>query len=81
MPHFPPYEAVVDQFHAAGGVTVKAIRSPRRLVEKFKAAFPTETAREVLYLGAPVEIVDTQAFVSVRGTNVAGQEFEYPEPE
>jgi hypothetical protein len=79
--YFPPYEAVVDQFHAADGVKVTAIRSPRKLLDAFKAAFPAETARELRYLGAPVELVETQDFVSVRGTNIGGHEFEYPEPE
>jgi hypothetical protein len=80
-PLFPPFEAVVDQFRVAGGMTITAIRSPRKLAEEFKAAFPTETTRDLRYLGAPVEVVDTQDFVSVRGTTVAGHEFEYPEPE
>jgi hypothetical protein len=80
-PLFPPYESVVDQFHAAGGITITAIRSPRTLAADFKAHFPTETAHELRYLGAPVEVVDTQDFVSVRGTTVGGHQFEYPEPE
>lgn len=80
-PLFPEYEAVVDRFHRdAGGVTVTAIRSPRKMLDEFRAAFPDETARELRYLGAPVELAAAQDFVSVRGTNIAGQVFEYPEP-
>ena len=80
-PLFPEYEAVVDRFHRdAGGVIVTAIRSPRKILDEFRAAFPDETARDLRYLGAPIELADAQDFVSVRGTNVAGQVFEYPEP-
>jgi hypothetical protein len=79
-PLFPPFEAVVDLFHVAGGITLTAIRSPSALAEEFKAVFPTETACCLRYLGAHLEVVDTQDFVSVRGTNAAGHEVEYPEP-
>jgi hypothetical protein len=33
------------------------------------------------HLGAAVELVDAQDCISVRGTNVAADVFEYPEPE
>ncbi len=80
MPLFPPYETVVDLFYRAGGVTLISIRSPRRLLDEFKASFPIDTAQEVRYLGAPVELADVQDMVSVRGISTAGHEFEYPEP-
>lgn len=78
---FPPFENVVHLFYKAGGVTLTAVRSPRRSLDDFRAAFPIETARELKYLAAPVELVETQNYVSVRGTDIAGHEFEWPEPE
>lgn len=80
---FPPYEAAVDSFYSVGGVSSKvtAIRSPRTLLDAFKDAFPDETTRELRYLGAAVELADTQDFVSVRGITSAGHDFEWPEPE
>ena len=63
-PLFPEYEAVVDRFHRdAGGVIVTAIRSPRKILDEFRAAFPDETARDLRYLGAPIELADGQDFV------------------
>jgi len=75
--YFPQYEAAVDKFHRdAGGVTVTAIRSPRKLLDEFRAAFPNESR----YADADVQLAE-QDFVSVRGTSIAGQEFEWPHPE
>jgi hypothetical protein len=81
LPIFGPYEAAVDRFQRdAGGVTVTAIRSPRKTLDEFRAAFPRETARKLRYAGAPVELAE-QDHVSVRGTAIGGQEFEWPDPE
>ena len=78
--HFQPYKAAVDRFHRdAGGVTVTAIISPRKILDDFRAAFPREAARELRYAGAPVELAE-QDHVSVRGTNIGGQAFELQEP-
>jgi hypothetical protein len=75
--YFEEYEAAVDRFQRdAGGVTVTAIRSPRKLLDKFRAAFPHETH----YAGGVVELAE-QDHVSVLGINLARQSFEWPEPE
>jgi hypothetical protein len=78
VPLFPPYEAAVDLFQRTVGIGAKitAIRSPRKLLDEFGAAFP----REDSYAGAPVQLAK-QDHVSVRGTNLAGQSFEWPEPD
>jgi hypothetical protein len=75
---FAPYEAAVDLFqHNVGiGAKITAIRSPRKILDAFRAAFPHETE----YAGAPVELAK-QDFVSVRGTAIAGHNFEWPEPD
>lgn len=79
--YFQPYEAAVDWFYKAGGSKISAIRSPRKFLNEFRAAFPVESGRELRYADAPIELVYTQDFVSVRGTSTAGHAFEYPEPE
>lgn len=82
QPYFPPFEAAVDLFQRTAGLSAKvtAIRSPRKWFDEFRAAFPEETARDVRYHGAAVQLVETQDFVSVRGTTIEGHEFEWPEP-
>jgi hypothetical protein len=79
-PIFGPFEAAVDNFLRAGGHKPTAIRSPREVMKAFKASFPGETGRDIKYFDAPVEVADGQDFVSVRGTTLAGQQFEWPEP-
>lgn len=79
--HFGPFQAAVDDFLAAGGRTVTAIRSPQKYIDEFKAAFPTEDALELRYWDAPIQLVDTQAIVSVRGKTTVGHVFEWPEPD
>jgi hypothetical protein len=87
MPHpadqlyFEPFEAAVEEFRAAGGRAVTAVRTPRKYLDEFKAAFPTQTARELKYWDAPVQLVDTQTIVSIRGTTSVGHVFEWPEPD
>ncbi len=78
LPIFGPYEAAVDLFQRTFGIGAKitAIRSPRKVLDDFRADFPGETA----YAGAPVELAE-QGHVSVRGTTVAGHAVECPEPE
>jgi hypothetical protein len=73
--YFPPFEKAVDFFYTAGGVTFKAIRSPRKFFDMYNTDRP-----EIIYANAPVELAE-QDYVSVRGTNIGGQEFEWPEPE
>jgi hypothetical protein len=77
-PLFPPYEAAVDLFrHTVGiGPKITAIRSPRKLLDKFRAEFPHESS----YAGAPVELAE-QDHLSVRGTTITGRAVECPEPE
>jgi hypothetical protein len=77
MPLFAPYETAVDLFQRTVGIGAKitAIRSPRKLLGEFRAAFPNESR----YAGADVQLAK-QDFVSVRGTTLAGDEFEWPEP-
>ncbi len=77
MPLFQPYEAAVDIFQRTAGIGAKitAIRSPRKILDEFRTAYPHETS----YAGAPVQPAE-QDFVSVRGTTIAGDDFEYPEP-
>jgi hypothetical protein len=79
--YFAPFQAAVDDFQAAGGRTITAIRTPRKCLEEFKAAFPAETAGELQYFDAPVHLVDTQTIVSVRGKTSVGHIFEWPEPD
>jgi hypothetical protein len=79
--YFAPFEAAVDYFLAAGGRTVTAIRTPQKYIDEFKAAFPAETALELRYWDAPIQLVDTQAIVSVRGNTSVGHVFEWPEPD
>jgi hypothetical protein len=79
--YFAPFEDAVSYFLAAGGRTVTAIRTPRRYLEEFKAAFPSQTALDLRYQDAPVQLVDTQAIVSVRGKTSVGHVFEWPEPD
>jgi hypothetical protein len=75
-PFFPEYEAAVESFLRNGGHTPSIIRSPRKLLDQFRAAFPHETG----YLGARFELADSQDIVSVRGTTIAGHDYEWPEP-
>jgi hypothetical protein len=79
--HFAPFETAVDDFRAAGGRSVTAIRTPQKFIDEFKAAFPTETALELRYWDAPIQLVDTQSIVSVRGKTSVGHVFEWPEPD
>jgi hypothetical protein len=77
VPLFAPYEAAVDAFQRTVGIGAKitAIRSPRKLLDEFRAAFPHEDR----YAGAPVQLAE-QDHVSVCGTSVAGHAVECPEP-
>jgi hypothetical protein len=77
--YFAPFETAVESFRAAGGRTVTAIRAPRKYLDEFKAAFPAETARELRYFDAPVQLVDSQTIVTVRGESSVGHVFEWPE--
>jgi hypothetical protein len=79
--YFAPFQAAVDDFLAAGGRTVTAIRTPRKYLDEFKAAFPAQAAPEPQYFDAPVQLVDTQTIVSVRGKTRVGHVFEWPEPD
>ena len=79
--HFAPFATAVEEFLAADGRRITAIRAPRRYLDQFKAAFPAETAGELRYQDAPVQLVDTQTIVSVRGTTSVGHVFEWPEPD
>jgi hypothetical protein len=78
--YFATFEAAVDYFLAAGGRTVTAIRTPQKYIDEFKAAFPAETALELRYRDAPIQLVD-QTIVSVRGKTSVGHVFEWPEPD
>jgi hypothetical protein len=78
QPYFAEYEAAVDIFQRTAGIGAKitAIRSPRETLAKFRAAYPHESK----YGGVPIVPVQ-QNFVSVRGTTIAGQHFEWPKSE
>ena len=78
---FPPYDDAALEFEKIAGVGFKiaAIRSPRNFLDAFRAAFPDETARDLRYNGIPIELVETQDYVPVRGTTIAGHEFEWPD--
>lgn len=78
---FSPYEDAMNEFYRAGGTRVSAIRSPVEVLRAFKRTFPEETAVELRYLGAPVEPVATQDYVSVLGSSIAGHTFEWPKPD
>jgi hypothetical protein len=76
-PLFPEYEAAVDSFLHAGGHTPSVIHSPPGLLKQYRSQFAGSTN-----YGAGVQLVEAeQAFVSVRGTTLAGDDFEWPEPE
>src|ERR1700733_7525479 len=76
-PLFSEYEAAVNSFLHAGGHAASFIRSPPGLLKRYKSEFAGSTN-----YGADVRIVEAQHdFVSVCGTNMGGQEFEWPAPE
>ena len=77
---FALYDAAVEHFYAAGGATISAIRSPHALFDQFRASLPIEFVQNQQYLGMRIEAVDTQSYVSVRGTSHSGNDFEWPEP-
>jgi hypothetical protein len=75
-PFFAQYEAAVDEFLRNGGHTPSIIRSPPALLKQYRSHFAG------LPYAGDVRIVEAeQDFVSVRGTNIAGHDFEWPEPE
>jgi hypothetical protein len=78
---FAPFQVAVDDFLAAGGRTITAIRSPQKYIDEFRTAFSTQSALELRYSDAPIQLVDTQAIVSVRGKTSVGHIFEWPEPD
>ena len=57
-PFFREYEAAVESFLRNGGHTPSIIRSPRKLLDQFRAAFPHETE----YLGARFELTGKQSY-------------------
>jgi hypothetical protein len=75
-PFFDAYESAVDAFLRAGGHTATLIRSPRALIKEYKAHFG-----ELPYAGTARIQEAAQDYVSVRGANIAGHDFEWPEPE
>jgi hypothetical protein len=75
-PFFEPYESAVDSFLRAGGHTPSVIRSPPSLLKQYRSQF-AGSSKYALRVG--IEEAE-QDFVSVRGTNIAGHVFEYPEP-
>lgn len=75
-PLFAPYEKAVDEFLRAGGHTATVIRSPRALFKQYRAEFG-----ELPYAGGARVEGAAQNHVSVRGTTIAGHDFEWPEQE
>jgi hypothetical protein len=74
-PFFEPYETAVDAFLHAGGHAPSVIHSPLGLLKQYRSQF----AGSLKYAGG-VRIEDAeQDFVSVRGTNIAGHDFQWPE--
>ncbi len=76
-PFFDPYEAAVDCFLRLGGHTPSVIRSPPGLLKQYRSHFAGSSNYAH---GTRIEEAE-QDHVSVRGTNIAGQDFEWPEPE
>jgi hypothetical protein len=74
-PLFAAYECVVDAFLRAGGHTATVIRSPRALLKQYTAVFG-----QVPYAGGARIEEAAQDHVSVRGTTIAGHDFEWPDP-
>ena len=70
QPPFPDYDdalwAFEEQFRP--GCEAKIILSPRKVLNQYKATFPTKTAHELRFRGIPVDLAENQDFVSVRGT-------------
>jgi hypothetical protein len=75
-PLFAPYEKAVDDFLRAGGHTATVIHSPRALFKQYRAEFG-----DLPYAGGANVTESAQNYVSVRGTTVAGHDFEWPEQE
>ena len=78
---FSPYDEAIHDFHQAGGKRVLAIRTPRRQLDEFRQAFPAQADGELAYQESPVQLVESQDVVSVRGTTSVGHMFEWPEPD
>lgn len=83
QPPFPDYDdalwAFEEQFRP--GCEAKIILSPLKILDRYKATFPTKTAREPRFRSIPVELAENQDLVSVRGTNSSGYPCEWPDPE
>lgn len=76
-PFFAHYAAALESFLRAGGHRPYVILSPSGLLKQYKSQFAGSTN-----YGASVRIEEAeQDFVSVRGTTIAGHDFEWPEPE
>jgi hypothetical protein len=76
-PLFAEYEDAVDAFLHAGGHTPSLILSPSRALRQFRDRYPDLATYTN---GVPIEEAP-QNYVSVRGTTIAGQEFDWPDPE
>lgn len=76
QPVLPEYESAVDAFLRAGGHTPLIIRSPRDLLNQYRQAF----GALLPYCGGVRIEEAAEECVSVRGTTVAGHDFEWPEP-
>lgn len=74
---FAPFEIAVQNFHAAGGATVFAIRVPSSVMEEFLRMDPVG-ASAGRYMDVPVQLTSAQQFVSIRGKSITGKELEVP---
>ena len=69
-------ESAVDAFLREGGYTVKVLRCPRHWLEPHSADF---VGLQTYTHGVRIEEAP-QDRVSVRGTTIAGHDFEWPQP-
>jgi hypothetical protein len=72
-PFFGPYDAAVNSFLLNGGHTAFIIRSPPGLLKRYRSQFG-----DLPYAGGVRTQEAEQDFVSVRGTTIAGHDYEWP---
>ena len=82
QPPFPDYDDALWEFEKQfrPGSEAKIILSSSKVLNQFKATFPTKTAREQRFRGILVELAENQDFVSVSGINSSGYPCEWPDP-
>jgi hypothetical protein len=67
-PPFPDYDDAPWEFEKQFRPCCeeKIILSPRKVLNQYKATFPTKTANELRFRSIPIKLAENQDFVSVR---------------